>query len=168
MPRGFYERRPLLQRFTENVIIDESTECWNWTAAKFSNGYGAIRNDGRQCRAHRVSLELHRGPIPSGLCVCHHCDNPGCVNPEHLFLGTQADNVADKIAKGRQVNLRGAAVSNPGTANGNAKLAESDVAAIRSAIGVSQRKLAARFGVGRTQIRRILAGESWAHLLGAA
>lgn len=164
MPRGFYERKTLLQRLTEKYSIDEVTGCWNWTAGKFSSGYGAIRSGERLRRAHRVSYEIHCEPIPDGLRVLHKCDNPGCINPSHLFLGTDADNAADKISKGRQVNARGDAVSNPGIANGNSKLSEADVIAIRSAIGVSQRKLAVMFGVGPTQIRRIRAGDSWAHL----
>ena len=77
--------------------------CWVWIGAK-TNGYGVICIGGTKTRqAHRVSWELENGPIPDGMCVCHHCDNPSCVRPDHLFLGTRADNNRDRDAKGRQV-----------------------------------------------------------------
>jgi hypothetical protein len=80
--------------------VDRSGECWMWTARRNGGGYGIHR---RQL-AHRVSWELHVGAIPDGMCICHRCDTPACVNPVHLFLGTRADNNADMIAKGRYVN----------------------------------------------------------------
>jgi hypothetical protein len=78
-----------------------SGDCWNWKAARFDSGYGAFRHIGKQRRAHRVAWEFVRGPVPDGLCVLHSCDNPKCVKPSHLWLGTFADNNKDKSQKGR-------------------------------------------------------------------
>lgn len=103
-PRAIEER--LNSRWRE----DPATGCWLWTRQTLSNGYGVIRVgsmcDGtrRQALAHRVSWELDHGPIPDGLFVLHRCDRPACINPAHLFLGTQQDNLADMRAKGRAVN----------------------------------------------------------------
>ncbi len=87
-------------RFTTPLGKDK---CWIWAGNKNQKGYGFFRigRYGPVKIAHRVSWELHNGPIPDGLCVCHHCDNPSCVNPHHLFVGTQYDNIQDMLAKGR-------------------------------------------------------------------
>lgn len=154
MPRGAYERAPVEERLLNKIKIAAETGCWEWTASK-TRGYAVIRANGRWCRANRVSYDLYCGPIADGMHVLHRCDNPACVNPEHLFLGTNADNMADKVAKGRQL---------PGSAHSLAKLTDADVLAIRNAEGVTQLALATKYGVGQQQISRIRSGKRWAHL----
>ena len=90
------------QRFENKYLINETTDCWEWQHATNNIGYGMFRFDKNTMRtAHRVSYELFNGPIPAGMCVCHKCDNPICVNPKHLWAGTLKDNAQDMVAKGR-------------------------------------------------------------------
>jgi hypothetical protein len=91
-----------IARFMAKVSKPTNPEaCWLWTAAKDHNGYGTLKIAGRNVGAHRLSFEIHKGPIPPDQIICHRCDNPTCVNPEHLFSGTTQDNVDDKMNKGR-------------------------------------------------------------------
>jgi hypothetical protein len=129
--------------------------CWQWTASAFRGGYGHTILDRQEMAAHRAVWILLVGPIPEGLFVCHRCDNPGCVNPDHLFLGTHHDNMADRGAKRRQVR---------GEQHPRAKLTESAVAEMREAYargGISQASLARRYGVAHSLIHRVLHNESW-------
>lgn len=90
----------------DGVIIDDESGCWNWVKASFKGGYGRISISGKICAAHRVSYTLSHGEIGEDLCVLHKCDNPRCINPDHLFVGTQMENMLDKCKKGRHRNGR--------------------------------------------------------------
>lgn len=146
--------------------VDKSSDCWNWVGGIHKGGYGTFWLLGRARPAHRVAWVLHNGPIPAhdsyhGNCVCHRCDNPRCVNPDHLFLGTNADNMADRNAKGR--TRRGPNKKNQGQSNGFAKLTEADVAFIRNHPG-TLRQLGEMFGVSHSRIGAIKLGQAWTHL----
>ena len=93
---------PVAERVYRRTSIDDKTDCWNWLGGKNNLGYGLIRDGDRMRTTHRVSYEANKGSIPHNLVVCHSCDNPSCVNPDHLWLGTMADNMQDMISKGRQ------------------------------------------------------------------
>ena len=149
--------------------------CWNWTAFRDRDGYGRFQISKKVGRtSHRVAWEMENGPIPGGLCVLHKCDNPACVNVSHLFLGTRLDNNKDRHRKGRngpRARLFGDA--NPsrqhpenlprGTRHANAKINDDIVREIRSSLS-SSRSLAAKFGVGETQISRIRSHKRWTHV----
>lgn len=151
-----------IQNFDSKIAFPEHPDgCAVWVGSRRPDGYGVFAVGGRLRKgsvlAHRRAWEREHGPIPECLCVCHKCDNPPCVNPAHLFLGTRADNNADMEAKGRGVRLRG-------ERNGNSKITPSVVVAIRSAYaagGVSQRALARSFGLHQTTIGDIVRGETW-------
>lgn len=150
----------LEERFWSKVDKKNLDGCWEWTASK-SNGYGHLNYANKTTKykgriAHRISWELQNGPIPEGLWVLHRCDNPSCVNPAHLFLGTHNDNMADMVAKGRSVGKKG-------ENHRSAKLTEVEVIRIRSDPRV-HRKIAEDYEVGKTQIQRIKAKIDWRHL----
>lgn len=147
----------LIERFENSFIPEPMSGCWLWIGSGNIHGYGQIHRNRRLVGAHRASWELYRGPIPNGLCVCHRCDTPPCVNPQHLFLGTKSDNTVDMYAKGR-----GHIPIAIGVLNGRAKLTPEQVTEIRAlAPVVSQRRLAVRFGVARTTIQWIQNGAHW-------
>ena len=150
-------RKSIQDRFEERFI--KSDGCWEWIAYKDGGGYGIIKIDGKKQKAHRVAYRLYVGEIPDGMCVCHRCDNPGCVNPGHLFLGTMADNMRDCENKGRRVHPSG-------EKNGRAKLTEAQVVEIRVRYseGDTQSELAKEFGVTQTAISHIVYGRNWPKL----
>ncbi len=144
-------------RFWEKVDKRGPDECWLWKASKTPFGYGRFNfAKGFSPHAHRTAFYLANGPIPKGLYVCHSCDTPACVNPKHLFLGTPADNMADKIAKGRHssgVRPWGAKVN-------TSKLSASDAIAIYRS-RKDRDNLAKIYGVSTTAIRLIQIGKNW-------
>lgn len=94
---------PIKDRLLRKVKVNTETDCWEWQGGKNNVGYGMIRDEHGMRTTHRVSYELHKGNIPKGMCVCHTCDNPKCVNPDHLWVGTKKDNSQDMIRKGRNL-----------------------------------------------------------------
>lgn len=154
-------RRSLQERFFQNFGQPNENGCRIWTGGSFKkSGYGRIcegGDKGKTIYAHRLSWTIHYGDIPSGLCVLHRCDVRMCVNPDHLFLGTNAENMADKVAKGRQSRQSGE--SNP-----SAKLTKGDVEEIRRRYSsglISQETLAEYFGVSQTLIGMIVRERIW-------
>lgn len=133
--------------------------CWEWQGTKVQDGYGHFKYRKKIYKAHRVSYEIHHGPIPKGLQVCHTCDNPCCWNPAHLWLGTSADNTADRDRKGRHVPV-------PGEAQGSSKLTDADVLEIRRlrAAGVKLAEIAAHFGIAYSNVSLIASRKTWRHL----
>jgi hypothetical protein len=100
--RGRISTETVEERFNKKYLIDETTDCWEWQNATNNIGYGMFRwSTGKMRTAHRASYELYIGPIPANMLVCHKCDNPKCVNPEHLWVGTRKDNYDDMVSKGR-------------------------------------------------------------------
>ena len=137
--------------------------CWVWVGCVEADGYGRVHVGGKGVLAHRQSWLMSRGTIPDGLCVLHHCDNPPCVNPDHLFLGTPGDNAADRAAKGRN-----GATGAPGERHGFANLTDDAVRTIRAdcASGLqTHREIAARFGVSRSVVSTISANKAWRHVV---
>lgn len=141
-------------RINKNVTLDSETGCWMWARGKDRYGYGYIKCPGIRLRAHRYAYEAFVGPIPDGMFVCHRCDVRACVNPEHLFIGTHRDNMADCATKGRNVH---------GERHPGAKLSQGAVAKIFAlrAQGASQSKIAARFGVSQQLVSRVLMRQCW-------
>jgi len=146
----------MIERFEAKYIPEPNSGCWLWEGATLPYGYGqfAVRK-GLMNLAHRVSWLLHRGEIPKGLNVLHKCDVPGCVNPDHLFLGTHADNVADKVSKGR---------GSHGSRNGMSTLTEADVLAIRADPRTPQWVIAKDYGITQQTVSIIKTRKKWKHL----
>ena len=143
-------------------FVEKTAKCWRWSGRLEDNGYGRFKVHGERISAHRFSYELVNGPITNSLFVLHRCDNRWCVNPAHLFLGTQKDNLDDMRKKGRAVQVRGAA-------HGRAKLTEEQARDIlrRARAGTStQKELAQEYGLHFVYVNRLVNGKRWAHLQG--
>jgi hypothetical protein len=149
--------RPVAERFWR--YVEKTDGCWLWTGCLNRTGYGVITvRAGLHIEAHRLSWEIHRGPIPEGLEVCHHCpagDRPNCVNPDHLWLGTHEDNMRDRSTKGRWRRL--------GLQNSGEPLDEETARRVREARsgGQSERAVARAFGLSRWAVRVICEGRTW-------
>ena len=142
-------------RFEAKFLRLGPDECWFWIGASHGQGYGTY-NAGSTVLAHRIALSWRLGrDLEPSECACHSCDNPSCVNPDHLWPGSNADNVADRLRKGR---LAGA----PGESNRNARLTEAQVEEIRACVsrGEMQTIVAARFGVGKRHVNAIVRGRA--------
>jgi hypothetical protein len=149
---------PDIDRLKAKVSVNEETGCWMWTASVNTNGYGQFRYQGRPWQAHRASWLLHNGDIPEGLYVLHRCDTPLCVNPDHLFLGSQSDNLLDAVGKNRWNSGRLS-----GEEHGRSLVNEDDVRAIRASTETI-RKLAAQYGISVGAIQHIRKRRSWQHV----
>jgi len=152
---------PVEERFHDKYHKDKSNGCWIWDKALDRQGYGTIsigilsNGTKRKVKAPRIMWELYHGENPGDMFVCHHCDNPSCVNPKHLFLGTHKDNQSDSVNKGRHRSIGG---KNP-----KAKLKDSDIRVIRSS-PLKYKFLAEIFGVSISTIARIRTNKLWRHV----
>lgn len=151
----FYLYDGIMERLWSKTKLNEKTGCLEWTG--FVQRYGRIFYNGKSHLAHRVAWEITYGEIPENLVVCHHCDNPKCVNPKHLFIGTQTDNVADRERKGRNIVQKGEKC-------GTAKLTEEQVKEILKS-KLSLTKCAKLYGVTPQAISMIRNRKNWAHII---
>lgn len=160
-------KRSLKERFEEKYIPEPNTGCWLWTGSYYKYGYGSIRigsrTDGSRTMigAHIISYKLFKGEIPTGMYVCHKCDIPECVNPDHLFLGTPSDNTLDMVNKKRNFKP---SLGKFGENNHLHKLTQIEVNEIREKYATGnyyQRELAKEYGVAQTQISRLILYKRW-------
>jgi hypothetical protein len=149
----------LREKFLAKVCPEPASGCWLWQGLVRPDGYGAARFEGKERGAHRVAWMLFRGEIARGMVVCHRCDVRACVNPDHLFLGTAADNARDMAEKGR---------NRLGEQHGSAKLTAKQVRRIKAMLAEDRMyvsEIAREFGVSETTIRAIRAGKTWRRAL---
>jgi hypothetical protein len=140
--------------------VEKGPGCWAWTASRDKDGYGQFWFREKMRKAHVASFLMHVGEVPDGTQVCHTCDNPWCVRPEHLFAGTHQDNVNDKVTKGRQARFLGE--KNPA-----AVLTETDVRGIKQLLAAGNETLAAigsKYGIAAPHVHHIKSGKLWAHV----
>jgi hypothetical protein len=162
--------RAVEERFWEKVAVGKSwTLCWEWLGSKDGSGYGMLSVAGATQRAHRFSWVLTRGPIPKGIQVLHHCDNPGCVNPAHLWLGTNADNVHDKMIKHRESRgeAHGRTCRIPKQTHHPKKLTAEKVLQIRALYaegGITMPDIARRYNINDGTVYQIIKKQIWRHI----
>jgi hypothetical protein len=154
------------EKLLSNIVLEDGpleSQCWIWQGSFHSQGYGQIRCSEINDLVHRVAYREFVGPIPEGLFCLHHCDNPPCINPEHLYVGTQQENVDDMWERGRAVIY-----DRTGSLHPRARLNEDDVRDILQALcqGESQRVIANERGLPVTVINDIARGKRWAHVEG--
>lgn len=150
-----------MERFWMKVNKRSLSECWEWTANVLSSGYGQFFYKGKRSYAHRVSYVICVGEIPKGLLVCHKCDNRKCVNPNHLFLGTQKENLADMKSKGRQRYVSGWRPL-AGEKNPQAKVDHIQVDEIRRLKGTcSYKEIGSRYGISASSVCLIINHKNW-------
>jgi hypothetical protein len=149
-------RASFSERFEDYISPEPNSGCWLWDGGnvKTQKGYYPIGVNGKTKQVHRFAYERYRGPVPPGLLVCHSCDVRCCVNPDHLFLGTPADNTADMIRKGRMAR---------GERRGHAKLTTEQALEIKAS-ALSSRVVAAQYGLGSSTIRKLRRGKTWTHI----
>lgn len=152
--------KTIKERLLAGIEIVTESGCWVWVRATDSWGYGHMHVGKKKISTHRLSYMEFVDEIPKGLCVCHRCDIPACVNPNHLFLGTHQDNATDKVKKGRSFGRKG---KRTGEGNPAAKLTEKDVLKIRAS-SESKKALSEKYGVIIGTIASIKAGRSWKHI----
>ena len=173
------------RRFWEKVSLDAPDVCWLWLGCRFAGKqYGVFRYQYKNWRAHRFAYAITHGDIPEGLLVCHACDNPACCNPDHLLLGTNANNSEDMVTRGR--SLKGIDIVPPerrargdksgarlhpermprGERHGHSKLSDDIVRSIRlrHAAGESQQSIASSIGIHQTAVSRVVLRQTWKHI----
>jgi hypothetical protein len=148
------------ERFLAKIDMGAPDECWEWRGDRAPFGHGRLTHAKRQVLAHRLAYALWNGDLPADAFICHHCDNPPCCNPAHLYAGTHRQNMRDKVVRGRTS-------SNPGESNGYARLTDEEVLMIRSDWATGrwkQRELAARYGTSQANVWQIVNRKKWRHL----